>query len=303
MARPLFCDTNSFSYLSDKDVYDLLISQLEKSGSLAAHDLVTALKNEELIKHPMAFVELFGLKQAIIHQRLEDMVPSFLADAKKAIDPFLKDFKRRAQDLEALKKLGKGLDAAIDVMYNAFFKHLWFSEPDLFLTNLRDQVENQRQRLTNPSPLFLHKYKFMQENLSETFRKKLIQDLSLEAVYRYGGNLISKTYTGDQLLSRRWLDHLSAVYFGLWEQKKNYSAYRLMGEELELLNRKHKLNFFPAKKLRPHDDTVDGCIVHALSFGWFHLLEQLMSISVLSSDPFNKIFDRVQQYQVYVAYA
>ena len=231
------------------------------------------------------------------------MVPSFLADAKKAIDPFLKDFKRRAQDLEALKKLGKGLDAAIDVMYNAFFKHLWFSEPDLFLTNLRDQVENQRQRLTNPSPLFLHKYKFMQENLSETFRKKLIQDLSLEAVYRYGGNLISKIYTGDQLLSRRWLDHLSAVYFGLWEQKKNYSAYRLMGEELELLNRKHKLNFFPAKKLRPHDDTVDGCIVHALSFGWFHLLEQLMSISVLSSDPFKKIFDRVQQYQVYVAYA
>ena len=68
MARPLFCDTNSFSYLSDKDVYDLLISQLEKSGSLAAHDLVTALKNEELIKHPVAFVELFGLKQAIIHQ-------------------------------------------------------------------------------------------------------------------------------------------------------------------------------------------------------------------------------------------
>ncbi len=302
MARPLYCDTNSFGYLSDKSRYDLFVMQLEKSESKAAHNLLAALKSEELIKHPVAFIELFGLKQKIIHQRLEKIMPSFYPDAKKAIDPFLKDFKRSVQNLEESQKLGKGFDAAIDVLYNGFFEHLWYEEPDLLLTNLQDQVESQRQQLTDPSPLFLHKYKFIKGNLSESFRKGLIHDLSLEAVYRYGGNLISKLYTGDQALGRRWSDHLSAVYFGLWEKKSNYSAYRLIGEELEILNRKHKLGFFPAKKLRPHDDTVDGYIIHALSFGWFHLLQKLTSVSVLSEDPFDETFDRVQQYQVYVAY-
>lgn len=302
MTKPLYCDTNSFAYLSDKSRYDLFVMQLEKSESNAAQDLLRALKSEELIKHPVAFIELFGLRQKIIHQRLEKIMPSLYPDAKKAIDPFYRDFKRSIQNLEESQKLGKGLDAAIDVLYNGFFEHLWYDEPDLLMTNLQGQVESQRQQLTNPSPLFLHKYNYIKGNITESFRKNLIHDLSLEAVYRYGGNLISKLYTGDEALGRRWFDHLSAVSFGLWEQKGNYSAYRLTGDELELLNRKHKLGFFPAKKLRPHDDTVDGYIIHALSFGWFHLLQKLTSVSVLSEDPFNETFERVQQYQVYLAY-
>lgn len=302
MARPLYCDNNSFEYLSEKSRYDFFIMQLEKSGSKAVQDLLAAFKAEEFIKHPLAFIELFWLPQKIIHQRLEKVLPSLYPDAKEAIDPFLKDFKRSVQNLKESIKLGKGLDAAIDVLYNGFFEYLWYKEADLSLTNIQTQVENRRQQLTDPSLLFLHKYKFLKKNLDESFRKDLINDLSLEAVYRYGGKLISNLYTGDQALERRWLDHLSAVYFELWEKKKNYSAYRLTGEELELLNRKHKLAFFPAKMLRPHDDTVDGYVIHALSFGWFHLLQALTSVSVLSEDPFNDTFDRVQQYQVYIAY-
>ena len=76
-----------------------------------------------------------------------------------------------------------------------------------------------------------------------------------------------------------------------------------MGEELELLNRQYKLNFFKAKKLRLHDDTIDGYIVHALSFGWFDRFGNLSPILALSEDPFDTIFDRVQQYQTYLAYA
>lgn len=196
MARPLYCDTNSFGYLSDKSRYDLFVTQLEKSQSKSAQDLLGALKSEEFIKHPVAFIELFGLRQKIIHQQLEKIMSSFYSDAKKAIDPFLKDFKRSIQNLEESQKLGKGLDAAIDVLYNGFFEHLWYGEPDLLLTNLQDQVESQRQQLTNPSPLFLHKYNYIKGNFTESFRKSLIHDLSVEAVYRYGGNLISKLYTG-----------------------------------------------------------------------------------------------------------
>lgn len=47
---------------------------------------------------------------------------------------------------------------------------------------------------------------------------------------------------------------------------------------------------------------MDGYIIHALSFGWFHLLQKLTSVSVLSEDSFDDTFKRVQQYQVYVAY-
>ncbi len=302
MKRPLYCDTNSFAYLSDKSRYDFFVIQLDKSGSKAAQDLLDALKSEDLIKHPAAFIELFGLRQKIIHQRLEQKMPSLYSDAKKCIDPFLKKFKRSDQNLEESQKLGKGFDAAIDVLYNGFFEHLWDHEPDLLLTSLQGQVESQRQQLIDPSPLFLLKYNYIKGNFTESFRKSLIHDLSLEAVYRYGGNLISKLYTGDEALARRWFDHLSAVCFELWEKKENYSAFRLIGEELELLNRKHKLDFFSAKKLRPHDDTVDGYIIHALSFGWFYLLQKLTSVSVLSEDSFDETFERVQQYQVYVAY-
>ena len=97
MARPLYCDTNSFGYLSDKSRYDLFVMQLERSESKAAQGLLGALKSEELIKHPVAFIELFGLRQKIIHQRLEKIMPSFYSDAKKAIDPFIRDFKRSIQ--------------------------------------------------------------------------------------------------------------------------------------------------------------------------------------------------------------
>ena len=226
MTRPLYCDTNSFGYLSDKSRYDFFVMQLEKAGSEAAQDLLDALKSEDLIKHPVAFIELFGLRQKIIHQRLEKIMPLFYSDAKKAIDPFLKNFKRSVQNLEEWQQLGKGLDAAIDVLYNGFFEHLWHREPDLLLRNFQDQVESQRQQLTNPSPLFLHKYNYLKGNFTESFRKRLIHDLSLEAVYRYGGNLISKLYTGNKALGRKWLDHLPGVYFWLWEEKGNYSAYR-----------------------------------------------------------------------------
>lgn len=98
MTRPLYCDTNAFGYLSDKGTYDHFVVQLERSKSKAAHDLLDALQSEDLIKHPVAFIELFGLKQKIIHQRLEKVMPACYPDAKKAVDPFLKDFKRSIVD-------------------------------------------------------------------------------------------------------------------------------------------------------------------------------------------------------------
>ena len=286
--RPVYCDNNAFEYLSEKERYDIFIHQIKHSSSLQAQELLKAFNTTTFIKHPLAFIEFFWLPQKEIHRRLEKIIPSHYPEVKKAIAPFLKDFKRSSKTLEESRKLGKGLDAALDVLYNGFFKHLWV-ESDLSLNNLLGQIENRRQQLSNPSPLFLNKYEFIKTNLNDLFRKELIQDLSLEAIYRYGGGLISKLYTGDHELDRRWFDHLSALYFGLWEEKKNYSAYRIIGEELELLNRKHKLNFFPAQKLRPHDDTVDGFIVHALSFGWFYLLQRLSPVSVLSEDPFEEV--------------
>ncbi len=301
--NPLYCDNNAFEYLSEKDRYDAFIGQLGKSPNLQAQGLLNTFNEKEFIKHPIAFVELFWLPQKAIHQRLEKIIPSLYPEAKKAIAPFLKDFKRSSKTLKESRKLGKGLDATIDILYNGFFKHLWNVESDLSLKNLLGQIENRRQQLSNPSPLFLNKYEFIKANLNDVFRKELIHDLSLEAIYRYGGYLISKLYTGDHELDRRWFDHLSALYFGLWEENKNYSAYRIIGEELELLNRKYKLNFFPAQKLRPHDDTVDGYVVHALSFGWFYPLKGLSPISALSEDPFEEVFARVQQYQIYLSYA
>jgi len=263
---------------------------------------LTALSSEKFIKHPLAFIELFGFKQKDIHQKLEKFMPSLYPDTKKAIDPFLNDFKRSNQSLEESNKLGRGLDAAIDVLYNGFFKYLMYQEADLSLQNLQARIENQRRQQTDPSPLFMHYYQFITNNLDDAFRNTLIRDLSQEALYRYGGDVMSKLYTGDHRLHRRWLDHLSAIFFGSWENKCNYSAYRLSGAEIELLNRKHKLDFFPAKKLRPHDDTTDGYIVHALSFGWFNSQGVLMPVSVLSGDPFDGIFERVRQYQVNIAY-
>ena len=302
-ARPIYFDNNAFEYFSEKERHDLFISQLEKSTNIQAQELVKALKAAEFIKHPLALIELFWLPQKAIHQELEKIIPSFYPAAKEAVAPFLNVFKRSDQSPEDWKKLGKGLDAAIDILYNAFFNHLWCCEPGLSLPALEAKIESRQQQLSNPSPLFLNKYEFIKETLNNSFRKGLIRDLSFEAVYRYGGNLISRLYTGDNALNQRWFDHLLANYFVLWEKKRNYSAYRLIGEELELLNRKYNLNFFPARKLRPHDDTVDGYIVHALSFGWFNSLQKLTSLSILSEDPCEEIIDRVQQYQTYLAYA
>lgn len=298
MTRPLYCDANSFGYLSDERTYQSFMNKLEKSKSKAAHDLLSAFTAEKFIKHPIAFIELFGSKQKIIHQKLEKKIPLLHSSVKKVIDPFLKDFKRS----DKKKKLGKGLDDAIDLLYDGIFALLW-NDDDLSLASLQARINSQRKGNENPSQLFLHMYNFIKENLNEIFRENLIHDLSIEALYRYGGRLISKLYTGNKALGCIWFDHLSAICFGLWEKRSNYSAYRLIGEELELLNRKYNLGFFPAKKLRPHDDTLDGYIIHALSFGWFYAMQKLTSVSLLSGDPFDETFDRVQQYQTFIAYA
>lgn len=111
--RPLYCDTNSFGHLSDKTMYSIFVRELEKSANKSAHNLLKGLSSEKFIKHPVIFIELFGFKQKDIHQKLEKFMPSLYPDTKKAVAPFLKDFKRSNQSLEELKKLGRGLDAAI----------------------------------------------------------------------------------------------------------------------------------------------------------------------------------------------
>ncbi len=303
ISRPLYCDTNSFGYLSDKNRYDSFIEKLEKSENKAALELVAPLKSEDLIKHPVAFIELFGFKQKFIHQRLEKIIPSLEEGVKKAMKASVKEFKCKVKNSEKLHKLCKGFDKGYEVLYNGIYNHLHCNEPDLQLLSFEMQIEFQNKQIKDPSSLFLHQYNYIKENLNENFIKDIIEDLSVEAIYRYGRTLIAKLYPGDKELTHRWVEYLSALCFMFWEKGINTSAYRIMAIELERLKRKYSSDFHPAKLLRPHDDTIDSFIIHALGFGWFCSSEKLTPIIVLSQDPFDKTFSSVKQYQEFLAYA
>jgi len=226
---------------------------------------------------------------------------SFL-DVKSTLDVFVKKFSTSTRDPAAIKMLSEGFSRALEALYNKAYEHLLINEPRLSLEGLMQQILNNRNLRINPSCHFEDFYRYVACNLGKV-QKMLIHDLSVESISRYGKSLISKLYTGNKELQQQWHDHITATYFGLWEKKQNASAYRIVSDELELINRKNKQDFFPAEKLRQHDDTVDGYIVHALSYGWFYSSKSLVSVSVLTEDPFEEVLARVRQYQAFLAYA
>jgi hypothetical protein len=179
--------------------------------------------------------------------------------------------------------------------------HLLNSETLLSKLEILNRLEAQKINNKNPSKYFSGFYKYAQLNLNAK-RESLARYLALEAISRYGRNLMLNLYSGNRHLNDQWRHYITSTYFGLWQAKANINAFRMISEELQYINNKHKTDFFPAKVLRTHDDTVDGQIIHALSFGWYQSPKKLSQVAVMTSDPFDKVISRVQQYQSYLAY-
>jgi hypothetical protein len=231
---------------------------------------------------------------------LEKYILTFLPEIKATLDPCVRAFKKSNQDEKARLDLTKGFDKAWELLFAKLFSYL-NNLNDLSLTHLSQQMNKIRKKLDEPSVLFLVQFNHLKYG-GEQFRKEFLKNLSLEAISRYGDTLINEIYTGDKILSEAWNDYIVATFFYFWNNKKNYSAYRMLGKQIEKLNKRSNCSFFPAHTLRPHDDTIDGYIPYAIGHGWFYHKKKLTSCFALSNDPFDDLFQRTQQCQACLAY-
>lgn len=300
--KKLIIDTNAFNRLSNKIKFESMLISLKNNNDVFSLHLSKHLKKNSTIKPPVSFIELLGFNQKEIHKILQSTIEQRFQDIKPPLDQFICSFLGSKKNPIAIKNLTTGFSDALETLYKNAYEHFLKNEPRFSVNGLRKQIQLKIQDQKNASRLFEDYLKYASLNI-KTIQKGILNDLSIESISRYGKILISRLYTGNKELNQIWHDHISATYFKLWEERRNISAYRTVGEELFLINEKHKLNFCSSKKLRQHDDTVDGYIVHTLSFGWFCPRKNLHPISILTEDPFDEVFARVQQYQAFLAYA
>lgn len=243
-----------------------------------------------------------GLSQAKIHTNLEPILVKTFSDLKNNFHPHYKLYEQSLKTDDDIIALGNGFSTIMDVLFKTAYTYLLDVEILFSKSEILNKLETQKNNNKNPSKYFTGFYKYAQLNLSAK-RESLARYLALEAISRYGKNLMLNLYSGNRHINDQWRHYITSTYFGLWQIKTNINAFRMVSEELQYINSKHKTNFFPAKVLRTHDDTVDGQIIHALSFGWYQSAKKLSQVAVMTSDPFDKVISRVQQYQSFLAYS
>lgn len=297
---PLIIDTNAFGYLSDKSSDELLQKGLEKNNNPFAQRLYVALKIRNIIHHETSILENLGFAQIDIHKRLKPIIINSAEEVKNIFHPHFKVYQKSRKGDEDIKALGDGFSKAMMKLFVTGFNHLLNDEILLSENEILNRLKYRQQVVCCPSKHFKSFCKYVTLNL-KTKRKTLSKNLALESVCRYGKNLMQQIYSGNSEINDLWNHYITSNYFELWKQRDNINAYRMISEELQYINNKFKTEFFPADVLRQHDDTVDGQIVHALSFGWYSY-STLRQIAVLTEDPLPKIIARVNQYRAFLAY-
>lgn len=294
-------DNNIFEFLTDGNRCEWFIHSAKTHPNLKVKDLGESLAHCNLLKNPLSIIEFSWTAQSSLNQELEKFADSLIPEIKSILKPYRKDHSNSSKDLEASKQLGKGLDKVWTLIANSFIK-FYRLRPEITREQILSNLENRQSAYPKTSNIFLHEYNYVKYQLDAKGLRRLIEDLAIEAVSRYGSNLLGKTFPGDKSLVDPWTHHVSAGHFHFWGEKRNISSYRNIGQKIKQLNDTHKLGFFSATTLRPHDDTIDGYIVHALSMGWFHRGKALIPVFALTEDPFDEVLARVQQYQAVLAY-
>lgn len=298
---PLIVDTNAFGHLSDKTSAELILEALGKNDNIYAQKLYATMKARNIIYHEVSILEILGLSQVDIHKNLEPVLVNSFEEIKKEFHPYFKTYEKSPKKDSDIIALGTGFSKAMEELFKISFHHLLDYENILSKAEILNRLESQINFNKNKSKYFNNFYRYTTLDLN-TKRMGLAKFIALESISRYGKDLMLKLYSGNREMNDQWHHYITSTYFDLWQLGANINAYRMISEELQHINHKFKLDFFPADVLRKHDDTVDGQIIHALSFGWYRSTKKLEQIAVLTSDPLKKVISRVQQYQAYLAY-
>ncbi len=294
-------DNNSFEFLTDEERAQWFINATKTHAHEKVRRLGESLEHQRILKNPLSIIEFSWIEQASLNLRLAEFGRLLLPGIRVILKPYRKKYMQSSQDAEAHIRLGKGLDMAWSFIASkciAFYRSMPEISRDKILMNL----EKRQSDYTAISNIFRMEYDRVKYQDERGFRR-LLEDLAIEAMSRYGVSLVEQVFPGDKLLVDPWIHHISAGYFHFWgEQHRNVSSYRAVGHNVKRLNEKYKLQFFPAKPLRTHDDTVDGYVVHAVSMGWFHRKKMLTPVFALTEDPYDDTLQRILQYQAVLAY-
>jgi|GEM_PF-4514632 len=295
-------DQNSAEFLADDERAQWFINALKMHANENARRLGESLENRYILKNPLSIIELSGIKQSHMNQRVEKFGKTLIPEMREILRPYRKAYLQSSQDVLARLSLGEGLDKTWSLVTSAFIA-FYRAMPEVSRSQILAKLEERELHYARMSDLFHLEYNRIKYELDERGWKRLLEDLAIEAVSRYGVGLMERVFDGDNLLVDPWTHHISAAYFHFWGvEHRNVSSYRTIGKNVKQLNEKFDLQFFPAKPLRMHDDTVDGYVVHAVSMGWFHRKQQLTPVFALTEDPYEDTMQRILQYQAVLAY-
>lgn len=303
-ARHIFIDTNVFDKFSKKKHLAEFIKKIEKSDNPVAKELLEALINKKQIQEPQMFLEKFGIQQKQINQRLEAHLKNAYPKFKSLLDPFITKYKEAKkhgyEDSECYLLLADGFVDIFDEMYDECYAILdamgELSDNDLLI-----YIDNKKRSTFDQSSLFIDDCQYWQNNI-KVLRIVLIAHLSVEAIFRFGTNMITHNYPQRKDIKLKWCEAAGNFCLQLRNHKQNISGYRNISELLSLINRNIENKFFHTNQLRPYDDTLDSYLIHFVTFGWFGLNGELQSILAITYDPYEDVLARVQQYQGLLAY-
>lgn len=299
--RPLFCDNNAFRRLSTKNRYDTFMEKLSTVEDIQTTELLSAIQNNTQVQEPLMFLEYFGIPQKVINQRLEVQLKSTFIRYKDILKPFITEFEKNNQkDIESFIKLSPGFCEVVDEMYEDYYEILENYE-EFSLENLYAKLKAQEDIIKDPSVLFTNYCGYWKENL-KNLQPILLAHFTIETIFRFSSNMITQNYPGNKSLKIKWCDYIGNFCLVLRNNKQNISGYRNINETLEIINQNLKPQFLPAFKLGLYDDTLDSYFTHFLTFGWFNEDRQLISILGLTFDKYERVLERIKQYQSYLAY-
>lgn len=302
-AKPSFYDNNAFYRLSEQGNYDRFMQVLSKSDVDSSKELIESMQSKSFIKDPITILEYFWIPQADINQGIEKKINSLSEEVKNRLAPYVKNFAKQKDAKAYQESLALGFKEVVDFLWDEICTFLQQDE-ELIQQSLFARITKVRDQIKSHSPLFEFQYQYAINSMSGDKKNELIGHIALEAICRYGTNLISRLCHHDrELYKSLWMTYIGHIYLAIITVRRlNFSPYRNINEQLSALNRKLSPQFFPTDLLRPNDDTLDSILTHFLAFGWFDSEGQLYSILALTEDPFDKVCSRVGQYQACLAY-
>lgn len=301
ISRPLFCDSNAFGNLSDKNKFNDFCEKISKSNSLSAKELLIAFQRRNWVKEPITSLETLGIDQKQIFIDLEIKIKFIFPEIKNILKPFINEFAKRNNDSDGYIALSPGFDIVVDIMYDNFLSIL-NSDERLSYINFLDAIDYQEKHIKYPSALFLDYYNYIKDSDFDEIKSSIIRNLSIEAIFSFGGKIIGDLYSGDKPLKKLWCNYVSNFCIHLKNTKLNISGYRSINTTMDLLNRKLEPKFHQVDLLRPYNDLLDSYLIHWTTFGWFNYQGNLSSILGLTNDPYKVVIARIKQYQIYLAY-